>query len=236
MNNPQSVTLKNGVKLYPFTSPDELIDFAEQEKKILVAVCAEKITHATEKTKAIMERNIAYCDGVGAVMVMRRKGYNTCKIAGCELWLRIVERFAPKGYSFYLVGGRQQVIDATADKLKSQYPNINIVNYRNGYIADETEKQALLDDIADKKPDVVFVAMGSPRQELLMEEMQARHPAIYQGLGGSIDVYTGFVKRAPKWWIDHNLESAYRLLIDPKRLVRHLVLFRFIYLMIFNKL
>ena len=70
----------------------------------------------------------------------------------------------------------------------------------------------MIDDIVEKKPDVVFVAMGSPKQELLMEEIQRQHRAIFQGLGGSFDVYTGHVQRAPKWWVEHNLEFAYRLI------------------------
>lgn len=86
--------------------------------------------------------------------------------------------------AFYLVGSKQEVSEKTVAKLQTEYPGIQIVNYRNGYIKTAEEKEALLDDIAVKKPDVVFVAMGSPKQELLMEEMFERHPAIYQGLGG----------------------------------------------------
>ena len=72
------------------------------------------------------------------------------------------------------------------------------------------------------------MAMGSPKQELLMEEMQERHAAIYQGLGGSFDVYTGHVERAPKWWLDHNLEFAYRFVRQPFRISRQIHLVRFL--------
>lgn len=236
MNNPQRVTLNNGVKLYCFASADELIDLAEREKKILVAINAEKITHATEKTKALMERNIAYSDGVGAVMALRKKGCDVQKIPGCELWLRIVERFAQKGKSFYLVGSKQEVIDEVVAKLKQQYHGINIVSYRNGYLNDDGERRALINDIKEKRPDVVFVAMGSPKQELLMEEMLVVHPALYQGLGGSFDVYVNRVKRAPKWWIDHKLEFAYRLIKEPKRIKRQVFLFKFVYMLMLGKL
>lgn len=231
MSNKQQVRLNNGVKMYVFSSPEELIDYVEQEKKILVAVNAEKITHANEQTKGIMERNVAYSDGHGAVMALRKRGYDTKKIPGCELWLKIIERLAPKGKSFYLVGCTQEVIEETVAKLRQQYPGINIVNYRNGYIKSEGERQALLDDIAERKPDVVFVAMGSPKQELLMEEMIARHPAIYQGLGGSFDVYTGHAERAPKWWLDHNVEFLYRLFKQPSRIKRQIFLFKFLFLL-----
>ena len=82
----------------------------------------------------------------------------------------------------------------------------------------------------ETKPDVVFVAMGSPKQELLMEEMAKLHPAIYQGLGGSFDVYTGNVARAPEWWVKHNLEWAYRLVKQPSRIKRQIHLIRFWFL------
>ena len=133
------------------------------------------------------------------------------------------------------MGSKQEVIENTVQKLKQDFPGIQIVNYRNGYIQTEEEKQALLEDIAEKKPDVVFVAMGSPKQELLMEEMLERHPAIYQGLGGSFDVYTGNVKRAPKWWVDHNLEFAYRLIRQPKRIGRQIHLVKFAWWLVIKK-
>ena len=91
-------------------------------------------------------------------------------------------------------------------------------------------------DIAAKKPDMVFVAMRSPKQELLMEEIQQRHCAIFQGLGGSFDVYTGHVQRAPKWWIDYNLEFVYRLIREPKRIKRQIHLVKYAWWLIANKL
>lgn len=229
------VTL-NGVKVYPFRSFDELLAFAEKHKGILVSINAEKILHATDETRGIINRNIGYCDGVGAVYAMRQKGHpEACKLPGCELWLKtIAARYRNK--TFYLVGGRQEVIDETVAKLRKEYPGIRIVGFRNGYLKTPEESAALIDDIAAKRPDCVFVAMGSPKQELLMEEMLRRHPAVYQGLGGSFDVYTGHVKRAPRWWIDHNLEFLYRLIHQPSRIKRQIHLLRYAYWLAFRKL
>lgn len=224
------VTL-NGVKVHPFKSFTELLDYVLGQKGILVAINAEKILHATNETRDIINRNIGYCDGIGAVMAVKKHGYkDAVKIPGCELWLKIIASLYREGKSFYLVGGKQEVIQNTVEKLKIEFPNINIANYRNGYIKTDEEKQNLIADIAEKKPDVVFVAMGSPKQELLMEEMAQQHAAIYQGLGGSFDVYTGNVKRAPKWWVDHNLEFAYRLVKQPSRIKRQIHLIRFLQL------
>lgn len=217
----------NGVQVYPFQTFEELLAYVQARKGILVAINAEKILHATQQTKEIINRNIGYCDGYGAVMALRKLGVDAVKIPGCELWLKIIQAWNKEGRSFYLVGSRSEVIEETVAKLRKDYPQIVIAGYRDGYIRSEQERELLLSDIEEKKPDVVFVAMGSPKQELLMEEMYKRHPAVYQGLGGSFDVYTGKVERAPQWWIRHNLEWAYRLIKQPSRIKRQIHLVRF---------
>ena len=217
----QKVHLR-GLEVFPFDNADALIDYAFAHKGILMAVNALKIANADNVTTPIINNNISYCDGAGAVLAMHSKGAkNVTKIAGCELWLKIIEKYH-SSHTFYVVGASPKVHAAVVEKLHADFPDIRIVGHRDGYIADDAARQALIDDVADKKPDVVFVAMGSPKQEILMADMLERHRAVYQGLGGSFDVYTGAVPRAPKWWIDHNLEFAYRLLRQPKRIGRNL--------------
>ncbi|MCE8178037.1 glycosyl transferase [Porphyromonas gingivalis SJD12] len=225
-----------GVGVYPFTSADELISYVAERPAILVAINAEKILHATDELKAIYNRNLGYSDGAGAVLALKKKGHqNACKIAGCELWLKIIEQYS-REKSFYLVGGKPEVIEETIQKLRKDFPRIDIVGYRDGYLKGNDD-ETLIADIAEKKPDVVFVAMGSPKQELLMERMQRVHPeAIYQGLGGSFDVYTGRVERAPEWWIRHNLEFAYRLIKQPSRIKRQIHLVRFLFRVLTNRI
>ena len=219
----------NGVGMYPFRSDKEILDFVSKQNGVLVAINALKILNATDETRQLINRNIGYCDGVGAQLALRKKGEkDVVKIPGCELWLKIVAAFY-KQKTFYLIGGKQTVIEKCVAKLKEDFPGINIVGYRNGYLKDEGDKQSLIADIVSKKPDVVFVAMGSPKQELLMEEIQKAHNAIFQGLGGSFDVYVGAVERAPKWWLDHNLEFAYRLIRQPKRIKSQILLFKFLW-------
>lgn len=226
----------NGVGVIPFTSELSLINYIDSNKGILIAINAEKIIHATDDTRAIINRNIGYVDGAGAKIALQKKGYNdVCKIPGCELWLTIISHFY-KDHTFYLVGSKPEVIEETVSKLKDEYPGIRIVGYHNGYFTTSEIKQNIIDDIVEKRPDVVFVAMGSPKQELFMEEIQQHHKAIYQGLGGSFDVYTGHVERAPKWWCDHNLEFAYRLIRQPQRIKRQIHLVKFAWLLLMNKL
>lgn len=229
------VSLK-GVEIYPFKSEAELLSFVDNQKGILVAINAEKILHASQEMRAIINRNIGYCDGAGAQLALKQKGFKeACKVPGCELWLKIIERFH-KEKTFYLVGGKPQVIEETVAKLKSQFEGINIVGYRDGYLKKDKDRESLINDIVEKKPDVVFIAMGSPKQELLMEDISKRHKAIFQGLGGSFDVYTGHVQRAPKWWVDHNMEFAYRLLREPKRIKRQIHLVKYAYWLMAKKI
>ena len=226
----------NGVEVFPFGSELELLDYVETHKGILVAINAEKILHAAEQTRDIINRNIGYCDGQGAVRAMRQKDYrDVVKIAGCELWLKIIDMTYKRGFTYYLVGGKPAIIEETVAKLKKEFNGINVVGYRDGYIKSAEERLALIHDVAEKKPDVVFVAMGSPKQELLMEEMFTRHRAVYQGLGGSFDVYTGHVERAPQWWVNHGLEWAYRMIREPKRIKRQIRLLKFEWWLISGK-
>jgi UDP-N-acetyl-D-mannosaminouronate:lipid I N-acetyl-D-mannosaminouronosyltransferase len=225
----------NNIKTYSPSSREELMNFALKEKKILIAVNAEKILHANAEMQEIINQNIGYPDGIGAVWALNKKGIkNVVKIPGCELWLDIVSKFVSEK-SFYLVGGKQDVIELTISKLKSEYPNINIKGFRNGYVKTEKEIEELKQELIEKKPDFVFVAMGSPKQEQLMKELMKVHSAVYQGLGGSFDVYTSHVERAPKWWIDKNLEWAYRLVKQPSRLRRQLPLIKFYLLLKLNR-
>jgi UDP-N-acetyl-D-mannosaminouronate:lipid I N-acetyl-D-mannosaminouronosyltransferase len=225
----------NGVKIYAPPSREALIDYAFTNQSLLVAVNAEKILHATEESRSIINRNIGYPDGIGAIMGLRKKGlHDVAKIPGAELWLDIVRKHY-RDKRFFLVGGKDEVIEQTVAKLRQQFEGIQIVSYRNGYLKSDTEWQTLINDVADLKPDVVFVAMGSPKQEFLMEEMRHHHAAVYQGLGGSFDVYTGRVERAPRWWLEHNMEWLYRLIKQPSRITRQIHLVRFLYYLKLNR-
>lgn len=226
----------NGIRIFSFSTRDELINYVEKEKKSLIAINAEKILHTTEETSGLINKNIGYADGIGAVWALKKKGFkNTIKIPGCELWLDIVRHFY-RSKSFYLAGAKEEIIQQTVEKLKKEFPGINLLGYRNGYIKTEEEQQELIQTIATLKPDIVLVAMGSPKQELLMQEMQQNHTAIYQGLGGSFDVYVGNVERAPEWWLRNNLEWAYRLVKQPARIKRQIHLVKFLWLLLLNRI
>lgn len=224
----------NGVKTYAFEGRENLLEFIEEKKTILIAINSEKILNEDSKLKQIINHNIGYSDGVGVVMALRQKGFQAVKIAGAELWLDIIKKFHNEK-TFYLLGSAQDIIDKTVDKLKNEYQNINIIGYQNGYLK-EGDKENLIKELKNKKPDVIFIAQGSPQQEILMDELIKEYPALYMGLGGSFDVYTGFKKRAPKLFLKHNLEWLYRLLKEPTRAGRQILLLKFLYLLMMKKL
>ena len=214
-------SLVNGIKVYGFKQRSELHTIISDGKKpmILVAVNAEKIINANSELKELINSNIGYPDGIGVVKALKKKGIQTIKIPGCELWLDIISKHPDK--KFYIVGGTEDVIQLTLLKLNTEYPDAQIVGWRNGYLRTNTEEEKLIDHIKSSKPDVVFVAMGSPKQEKLIKKLMKEHPAIYQGLGGSLDVYCGKLKRAPFLFQQFGMEWFYRLIKEPIRIKRY---------------
>lgn len=227
-------TIKN-IKAHAFASPQELIDFAYERKGILVALNAEKCMYAQPELVDVINSNIGYCDGAGPVKVAHRKGFRRAvRTPGCELWLHIVERFH-SSRKFYLIGSKTEVVEGVVRKLRSQYPDIQIVGYRNGFLA-QGDEQRLIDDLERTRPDFVFVAMGSPRQEMLMQRLQKHHVAVYQGLGGSFDLYVGNFKRAPKLLQAIGAEWIWRFVAQPSRIRRIGPYLRFAKALYLNKL
>ena len=111
----------NGIKVHPFKAFSELLEYVNGRKGVLVAINAEKILHATNQTRDIINRNIGYCDGIGAVMALKKHGCkDVVKIPGCELWLKIITSLYKKGKSFYLVGSKQEVVESTVEKLQKE--------------------------------------------------------------------------------------------------------------------
>ncbi|GAB6907131.1 Glycosyltransferase, WecB/TagA/CpsF family [Desulfosarcina cetonica] len=224
--------------IYAFPSSDDLVTYVGDKKHILIAIGTEKILNEDKKLVRIINENIGYPDGIGAVAALRRKGSRAVKIRGAELWLEIIRRYQHEK-SFFLIGAEQMVIERTIEKLRCEFPNINILGYRDGYFQ-EDELPSLLVTLKAKKPDIVYVAMGSPRQEYIMEKMYREYPALYMGLGGSYDLFIGKAKPVPAWWNKmFKWEGLYRAFNDIgnlKRWKRQLPALRIIYKLLLNKI
>ena len=226
--------LINNYKINAFKSKQDFLSQIKSEKKILAAMNAEKFLNKDKRLQNIINNNIGYPDGIGAVMALEQKGVNAVKIPGSEFWLDIISAFS-KEKSFYLLGATQEVIEGTVTKLKKEFPDIKIVGYRDGFLKSD-DKEKLKKTLLSLQPDIIFVAQGSPRQEFLMDELMKVHPALYMGLGGSFDIYGGNKKRAPKLFLDSHLEWLYRLLKEPTRVGRQLNLVKFLFLLKIGKL
>lgn len=159
-----------GINVYPYLNFEDLINDAVKQKKMLLSVNAEILLKSDAELREIYNNNIGYADGIGAVMALNKKKVQAVKLPGCELWLKIVERFANSDKTFYIVGSTDAVINKTIAQLKEKFPNLKIAGYRNGYLND-TDVEKLEQNIERLKPDFVFIAMGMPKQEKLMARL-----------------------------------------------------------------
>ena len=169
--------------------------------------------------KLVNESELVLPDGVGVVHAARildrpLKG----KVPGIEFGEKLCDRLQNTGKTLFLFGSKPGVADAAAVKLKEKYPGLLIAGTLNGYFSDE---KAVVDTINAAEPDVLFVCLGCPKQELFMERWRDELTcSVMAGLGGSLDVLSGNLQRAPKAFRDLGLEWFYRLLKEPKRIKR----------------
>ncbi|ADP11075.1 probable UDP-N-acetyl-D-mannosaminuronic acid transferase [Erwinia sp. Ejp617] len=225
-----------GLTLLGFADMAQCVDYLYQlEGPIagtLVAINAEKVLTA-EANPAVYQlidaAEYKYADGISIIRSIRKKypQAKVSRIAGADLWEALMARAGREGTPVFLVGGRAATLAQTIDKLRKQW-KVNIVGSQDGFFA-PGEREALFARIKASGAQLVTVAMGSPRQEILMQECQAVYPqALYMGVGGTYDVYTGQVKRAPEVWQKMGLEWLYRLILQPSRLGRQLKLLKYL--------
>lgn len=167
------------------------------------------------------DRAIIIPDGIGVLIAAKiLKTEVKEKIAGIDFMKDIIKKCEKDGKTVFLLGASEESLNSCVVKLLTQYPNLDLVGYKNGFFnIDDNEK--ILNEIKKKKPDVLFVAMGCPRQERFIVKYMDELPVkILMGVGGSFDVIGNKVKRAPKWIIKIGMEWAYRVLREPSRIMR----------------
>lgn len=150
------------------------------------------------------------------------------RVAGYDLICNLLELYKNGDATFYFWGSKPGYADEAKENLEKKYPNIKILGTHNGYFKPE-EEQEIIDEIRNLKPDILLVGTGAPKQEMLINKY--KNEGFFKigiGCGGSIDVLAGRVKRAPKLFIKLHLEWFYRLLKEPTRFKRMLVLPQFI--------
>lgn len=158
-------------------------------------------------------------DGIGIVKAARMLGYNVKeRITGVDICQYLLKEADLQKKSVFLFGAKEEVVGTLAQKIESQYSRLRIAGYENGYVAD---KDQVFKKISELEPDIVFVALGIPQQELLIyRHLDLFHKGIFVGVGGSFDVLSGMKKRAPQIFIKLNLEWLYRIVTEPQRIRR----------------
>jgi N-acetylglucosaminyldiphosphoundecaprenol N-acetyl-beta-D-mannosaminyltransferase len=141
-------------------------------------------------------------------------------VTGIDLFERLVEHAARREWSVYFLGAREESVRGTVERLKSRRAELKVAGYHNGFFA-ASESDAIADAIKQSAADLLFVAMGSPAQEIWIASQLARtgvHFAL--GVGGSFDHLSGLAIRAPQWMQHAGLEWLYRLMREPRRMWR----------------
>lgn len=225
-----------GINLCGFYDMDHFINYLFSEPQVktgsLVAINAEKvltIESQPEIAELISRAEYKYADGISIVRSIRRKypEAKVSRIAGADLWEGLMQRAGQEGTPVFLIGGKPEILEQTQAKLRAKW-KVNIVGSQDGYFTAQ-QRDALFERVKASGAAIVTVAMGSPKQEVLMRDCQAVHPqALYMGIGGTYDVFTGHVKRAPKIWQKLGLEWLYRLIRQPSRLGRQLKLLKYL--------
>jgi len=225
-----------GLELIGWRNMQHALDFlyagGNLKQGTLVAINAEKMLTLEDDAEVKTLINAAefkYADGISVVRSVNKKypNANVSRVAGADLWEALMARAGAEGTPVFLIGGKPDVLAETTEKLRQQW-NVNLVDTQDGYFTAQ-ERQALFERIRDSGAKIVTVAMGSPKQEILMRDCRQVYPdALYMGVGGTYDVFTGHVKRAPKVWQNLGLEWLYRLLSQPSRIKRQLRLLRYL--------
>jgi len=189
----------------------------------MVSLNAEKIISLRKSPESPdNSRNIIYYpDGAAALFFVKHK---YPRIPGVELWLRILERGQSIGAEICIFGASKGVSKKTEMILSRRFPNAKLTILDGFRDLTDYERAVLR-----KKPKIVFVAMGMPRQDMLISHLQRFSPkTLYLGIGGSLDILTGEKRRAPRFFLENNMEFAYRLFSEPSRIIRQRVLLYFI--------
>lgn len=233
MNNKVNVL---GVKIDKFTikdTVDAIMGFIESngETKTVYTPNSEIVMQGYRNKNicdALNSADILTADGIGVVYASRvLKNPISERCAGYDTACLLLEKMGNAGKSVYLFGSKPGVAEKAADEMRKKYSGLVIAGCDDGYF-DEVKEKEIIRRINEKKPDVLFVCLGAPKQEMwIYEHKNELDCRVCMGLGGSLDVFAGEVERAPEFFQKHGIEWLYRLMKEPKRIIRMMDLPKF---------
>lgn len=188
-----------------------------------VVVNVDKLVKASrdeELRRIINACDLVNVDGMPVVWAARLLGKPLKeRVAGIDLFEALMRRAAEQGWRVFLLGARRHVVDEVAATYVRRYPGLVLAGVRDGYWQGEQEEAEVVRMVADSRADLLFVAISSPKKERFLGKYQAEMKIPFaMGVGGSFDVATGRVKRAPGWMQRAGLEWFYRFLQEPRRM------------------
>lgn len=189
-----------------------------------VVVNVDKLVKANrdeELRNIINDCALINADGMPVVWASRLLGKGLKeRVAGIDLFEALMKRASETGWRVFLLGAREEVVSEVKNVYPLKYPNLTIAGYRNGYWRQE-EEAGVVEQIKASRPDLLFVAISSPKKEQFLGRYQAKLKVPFaMGVGGTFDVAIGKVKRAPRWMQKSGLEWFYRFLQEPRRMFR----------------
>ena len=166
----------------------------------------------------VREAEMVIPDGIGIKIGLKLTGKNVARIPGIDFAKKLLKEAALSNIPVAIIGSKEEVITKAIENLQNEISGLNIVYYHNGYFDNDEE---IYSELRNHSPKLILIAMGSPRQEKFIYEAKKKlNPALMVGIGGSLDVWSGFVKRAPKIYQVLGLEWLYRTITQPSRFKR----------------
>lgn len=194
---------------------EDAVDFAKTHCGQVITINPEMMSNP-QMLDIVNQAELVIPDGIGVQIGLKLIGHHVRRIPGIQFAYRMLEEFASEPIA--LVGAKPDIIEKTVVNLKSQIENLNITYVKDGYFNDEDE---VLNELKDKQPKLVLCALGSPKQELFIQKAKSMLPnTLFIGVGGSFDVWSGNVQRAPEIWQKCGVEWLYRTIKEPKRFRR----------------
>jgi N-acetylglucosaminyldiphosphoundecaprenol N-acetyl-beta-D-mannosaminyltransferase len=203
----------------------------QNEKTFVVTANPEIVMYTRENPEykeTVKNADFVVPDGSGIILAAKILNHPLSgRVTGYDLMIRLLELANQNQWRIYLLGGQEETNQKAAVNIRMQFPNAQLVGARNGFF--NWEDNTINEEIQSLSPDLVFVCLGFPRQEKwIAENLVHFSKGVFIGVGGSIDVIAGEVKRAPEVWQKMNLEWFYRLMMQPSRWRRMLALPRFL--------
>lgn len=209
-----------GLNVDSFTF-EEAIEYAKTISGQVVTINPEMINNAVQNpefAEIINNAELVIPDGIGVQIGLKILGYNVRRIAGIEFSRRMVEECAKSEQSVALVGAKPEIVQKAKENLEHEIQGLYVTYAHDGYFRDDDE---ILNELKIRQPRLVLCALGSPKQEeFILKAKELLPDALFVGVGGSFDVWSEVVERAPEIYQKLGLEWLYRTVKEPKRFKR----------------